>query len=118
MLSAKSELAVAIRYATTRWPALTRYRDDGNLEIDNNIAERALRVVALGRKKYLFCGTAKLNGLNPEAYLRDVINRIAPRQPPRRNAALESHRSNPLITDQQKPSLAIGPRRTLTLHRR
>lgn len=92
-LSVKSELAVAIRYATTRWPALTRYRDDGNLEIDNNIAERALRVIALGRKNYLFCGsdaggeraaaiysligTAKLNGLNPEAYLRDVIGRIA-----------------------------------------
>jgi len=92
-LSAKSELAVAIRYATTRWPALTRYCEDGNLEIDNNAAERALRVVALGRKNYLFCGsdaggeraaaiysligTAKLNGLNPEAYLRDVIGRIA-----------------------------------------
>jgi len=92
-LSAKSELAVAIRYATSRWPALTRYCDDGNLEIDNNAAERALRVVALGRKNYLFCGsdaggeraaaiysligTAKLNGLNPEAYLRDVIGRIA-----------------------------------------
>ncbi len=92
-LSAKSDLAAAIRYATTRWPALTRYCDDGNLEIDNNAAERALRVVALGRKNYLFCGsdtggeraaaiysligTAKLNGLNPEAYLRDVIGRIA-----------------------------------------
>jgi len=92
-LSAKSELAGAIRYAASRWPALTRYCDDGNLEIDNNAAERALRVVALGRKNYLFCGsdtggeraaaiysligTAKLNGLNPEAYLRDVIGRIA-----------------------------------------
>ncbi len=92
-LSVKSDLAVAIRYATSRWPALVRYCDDGNLEIDNNAAERALRVVALGRKNYLFCGsdaggeraaaiysligTAKLNGLNPEAYLRDVIGRIA-----------------------------------------
>lgn len=92
-LSAKSELALAIRYATSRWPALTRYCDDGRLEIDNNAAERALRVVALGRKNYLFCGsdtggeraaaiysligTAKLNGLNPETYLRDVIERIA-----------------------------------------
>jgi len=91
-LSAKSDLATTIHYATSRWPALTRYRDDGSLEIDNNIAERALRIVALGRKNYLFCGsdaggeraaaiyslidTAKLNGLNPEAYLRDVITRI------------------------------------------
>ena len=92
-LSAKSELATAIRYATSRWTALTRYRDDGTLEIDNNIAERSLRAVALGRKNYLFCGsdaggdraaaiysligTAKLNGLDPEAYLRHVLNIIA-----------------------------------------
>jgi transposase len=92
-LSQKSELAVAIRYALTRWTALTRYRDDGRIEIDNNAAERALRAVALGRKNYLFAGsdaggeraaaiysligTAKLNGLDPEAYLREVISRIA-----------------------------------------
>ena len=92
-LSAKSALALAIRYATSRWTALTRYRDDGTLEIDNNSAERALRAVALGRKNYLFCGadsggeraaaiytligTAKLNGIDPEAYLRHVLDRIA-----------------------------------------
>jgi transposase len=92
-LSAKSDLALAIRYSTSRWTALTRYRDDGTLEIDNNTAERALRAVALGRKNYLFCGsdnggeraaaiysligTAKLNGLDPEAYLRHVLNIIA-----------------------------------------
>ena len=92
-VSAKSEITAAIRYSLSRWPALTRYRDDGNLEIDNNAAERALRAVALGRKNYLFAGsdaggeraaniysligTAKLNGINPEAYLRHVLERIA-----------------------------------------
>ena len=92
-LSKKSELAKAIGYVLTRWVALTRYCDDGRIEIDNNAAERALRAVALGRKNYLFCGsdaggeraaaiysligTAKLNGIDPEAYLRYVLERIA-----------------------------------------
>jgi len=92
-VSAKSELAKAIGYSLTRWRALTRYRDDGRIEIDNNAAERALRGVALGRGNYLFMGsdaggeraaaiyslveTAKLNGLDPQAYLREVLARIA-----------------------------------------
>jgi len=84
---------VAIRYALSLWVALTRYSGDGRLEIDNNAAERALRAVALGRKNYLFAGpdaggehaaalysligTAKLNAIDPEAYLRYVLERIA-----------------------------------------
>ena len=92
-LSRKSDTALAVRYALGRWEALLRYVDDGRLEIDNNAAERALRAVALGRKNYLFAGsdrggesaaaiysligTAKLNGINPEFYLRNVLSRIA-----------------------------------------
>ena len=92
-VSAKSEIAQAIGYSLNRWKALTRYVDDGRLEIDNNAAERALRGVSLGRKNFLFMGsdaggeraaafyslveTAKLNGLDPEAYLREVFTRIA-----------------------------------------
>src|SRR5208282_3569756 len=92
-LSRKSDTTAAIRYALGLWQALTRYCDDGRLEIDNNAAERALRTVALGRKNYLFAGSdtggeraaaiysligsAKLNGLDPEAYLHEVLTRIA-----------------------------------------
>jgi transposase len=92
-LSRKSDTTAAIRYALSRWNALMRYCDDGRIEIDNNAAERALRAVALGRKNYLFAGsdrggeraaaiygligTAKLNGVDPEAYLREVLTRIA-----------------------------------------
>jgi transposase len=92
-LSGKSDLAAAVRYARSRWAALTRYLADGRLEISNNAAERAIRPLALGRKNWLFAGsdtggdraaamytlieTAKLNGLDPEAYLRHVLGRIA-----------------------------------------
>jgi len=91
-LSTKSETAGAIRYALSHWRALTRYLDNGQLEIDNNAAERALRAVAIGRKNYLFMGadsgghraaslysligTAKLNGLDPAFYLRTVLATI------------------------------------------
>ena len=86
-------MAEAIGYALNHWQALIRYASDGRIEIDNNTAERALRTVALGRKNFLFAGSdaggdraaaiysligsAKLNGLDPETYLRFVIERIA-----------------------------------------
>lgn len=91
--SKKTALSEAIRYALNRWPALIRYTEDGRLEMTNNAAERAIRPVAVGRKNWMFAGsdeggrraavmytlieTAKLNGINPEAYLRAVIARIA-----------------------------------------
>ena len=91
-ISGKSELAKASRYALSRWSALCCYTNDGRVEIDNNAAERSIRGIALGRKNYLFAGsdtggnraaaiyslieTCKLNAINPEAYLRDILGRI------------------------------------------
>lgn len=92
-LSAKSTLGQAMQYALNRWEALARYVDDGRLSIDNNLAERQLRGIALTRKNFLFLGsdaggaraaiiytvaeTAKLNGLDPEAYIAAVLDRLA-----------------------------------------
>jgi hypothetical protein len=83
------DLAKAIRYGLRRWPALTLFLEDGRVAIDNNPAERAIRPISIGRKNYLFAGsdaggenladimtiieTAKLNGIEPEAYLADVL---------------------------------------------
>ena len=92
-LPRKSGTAEAIRYALARWQALGRFIDDGTTEIDNNAAERSIRPISLGRKNWLFAGsdkggeraagilslieTAKLNGINPEAYLRTVLTQLA-----------------------------------------
>ena len=92
-ISGKSELAGAIRYTLTRWEALTLVLRDGRACLDNNAAERAMRPMTLGRKNWLFAGsdaggeraaaiyslteTAKLNVLDPEDYLRQVLERIA-----------------------------------------
>ena len=90
-------LANAIRYALARWPALCRFLDDGRIELDNNPVERAIRPVALGRKNHLFAGsdggaqrwamvcsliaTAKLNNVEPYAYLKDVLQRMSDGHP-------------------------------------
>ena len=93
LLSSKSPLAGAIQYTLARWVALTRYVEDGAIEIDNNAAERAIRALVLGRRNYLFAGsdaggetaarlyslvgTCRLNGLDPHLYLHHVLERIA-----------------------------------------
>ena len=92
-LSRHAETAKAIDYMLTRWPAFTRFLDDGRICLSNNAAERALRGIALGRRAWLFAGsdrggeraaamytliaTAKLNDINPQAWLADVLARIA-----------------------------------------
>jgi transposase len=92
-ISGAGTLAKAIRYATSRWSALTRYTTDGRLEMTNNAAERAIRPLAMTRKNFVFLGSdtggdraaamftilesCKMLGINPEAYLRDVLARIA-----------------------------------------
>ena len=92
LISQKTKLAEAIRYALSRWEGLTRFLDDGRIDIDSNVVERSIRPIALNRKNALFAGsdgggehwaviaslieTCKLNGIEPHAYLTDVITRI------------------------------------------
>jgi transposase len=96
-VSQKSKLAEATRYALARWDGLTRFLDDGRIEIDSNVVERSIRPIALNRKNALFAGsdggaehwavlaslieTCKLNQVDPEAYLADVITRIVQGHP-------------------------------------
>jgi transposase len=98
-LSAKNEVAKAIAYSLNRWSGLTRFLDDGRLCMSNNAAERALRCVAVGRHNWTFAGsdeggrraaaiytlieTAKLNDIDPRAWLADVLARL-PDHPVRR----------------------------------
>jgi len=88
----QSPLGKAIFYALKQWNALVRYVEDGRLAIDNNVAENALRCVAIGRSNWVFCGSpaggrraailyslivsCKLTGIDPFAYIRDVLTRI------------------------------------------
>jgi hypothetical protein len=92
-LSPKSETVKAINYSLNQWAALTLYCEDGRIEIDNNLAENALRCVALGRKNFLFAGSdsggeraaamysligsCKINEIDPRAYLTYVLTHIA-----------------------------------------
>ena len=92
-LSRGHDLAKAIDYILKRWTAFTLFLDDGRVCLSNNAAERALRGIALGRKSWLFCGsdrggdraaamysliiTAKMNDADPQAWLADVLSRIA-----------------------------------------
>ena len=92
-LARHDDLAKAMDYMLKRWAAFTRFLDDGRVCLTNNAAERALRGIALGRKSWLFCGsdrggqraaamyslivTAKMNDVDPQAWLADVLARIA-----------------------------------------
>jgi hypothetical protein len=92
-VSRKSTIAEAIRYGLSRWDGLVRFLDDGRIEIDSNVVERAIRPIALNRKNALFAGsdgggehwailaslveTCKLNGIDPQAYLAEILGRIA-----------------------------------------
>ena len=97
LISQKTKLAEAIRYALSRWTGLTRFLDDGRVEIDSNVVERSIRPITLNRKNALFAGsdgggdhwaviaslieTCKLTGVDPLAYLTDVITRIVSGHP-------------------------------------
>jgi transposase len=116
-LSSKAPLAKAFQYALNRWDALTRYIEDGRLSIDNNLSERLLRGIAVTRKNFLFLGSdrggiraatiytivesAKLNGLDPEAYLTAVLDRLARGHP--------MNRIDELLPWNVKPSPATAP---------
>jgi transposase len=96
-VSGKTGLGKAFNYALTRWDALICFATDGRLSIDNNLSERLLRGVAIKRKNFMFVGSdrggdraamfytliesAKLNGLDPEAYIAAVIDRMAKGHP-------------------------------------
>jgi transposase len=96
-VSRKSTIAEAIRYGLSRWNGLVRFLDDGRIEIDSNVVERCIRPIALHRKNALFAGsdgggehwaiiasvieTCKLNGIDPQAYLADILARIANAHP-------------------------------------
>ena len=104
MVSGKAPIARAIRYTLNQWEGLTRFLDDGRIEMDNNTVERCMRPIALNRKNALFAGhdegaanwaliaslieTCKLNGVNPQTYLTDVLTKLVNNWPNSRLAEL------------------------------
>ncbi len=114
-LSRSHDLAKAIDYILKRWDAFTLFLNDGRVCLSNNAAERALRGIALGRKSWLFCGSdrggqraaamyslivsAKMNGVDPQAWLADVLARIA---------AHPIHRLDELLPWNWKPASATA----------
>ena len=131
--SSKTALGKALQYALGRWEALTRYAGDGRLAIDNNLAERLLRGIAVTRKNFLFLGsdkggeraailytlieTAKLNGLNPEAYLAYAINQLARARLPQGspNSCLGTARASSKHAPPDNQTVNRGHRLTLTV---
>ena len=115
-LSRGNDLAKAMDYILKRWPAFTRFLDDGRICLSNNAAERALRGIALGRKSWLFAGsdrggqraaamyslivTAKMNDVDPQAWLADILARIA---------AHPAYRIDELLPWNWLPTLAARP---------
>jgi transposase len=122
-LSAKSALAIAIDYAVSRWAAMVRYTRDGRLEISNNLCENALRGVSIGRKNWLFVGsreggetaalfyslveTCRMNEIDVQAYLTDLIARIGAHPINRINELLPWHwaREQDIKACELQPSL-------------
>ena len=115
-LSRGHDLVKAINYILKRWAAFTLFLEDGRVCLSNNAAERGLRGIALGRKSWLFCGsdrggqraaamyslivTAKMNGVDPQAWLRDVLSRIA---------AHPAHRLHELLPWNWTPRASVIP---------
>ena len=116
LLSRHDDVATAMNYMLKRWNGFARFIDDGRICLTNNAAERALRGIALGRKSWLFCGsdrgghraaamygliiTAKMNDVDPQAWLTDVLARIA---------AHPAHRLDELLPwNWRKPSIDVA----------
>ena len=126
LISQKTKLAEAIRYALSRWNGLTYFLDDGRIEIDSNVVERSIRPIALNRKNALFAGsdggaehwavvaslieTCKLNGIDPQAYLTDVITKIVNGHPNSRIDELL-----PWAYSDQQPAQGRGLKTALTV---